>query len=109
MNSKKYGKLLAYVGFVVSIVVIALNALGIIGAEIMLFVLGIFGFSGIAGLRAWIDSNGLKTYVFAACGIIIVLLQLILKFDFITLGILMGVTASICGITITQGVTKANG
>lgn len=61
---------LAYGMFALATIAVGVHILGFIPEQVMLALLGLFGFSGIAAWRAFIQSPGLKTYLGSALGII---------------------------------------
>lgn len=54
--------------FVAGVAIFAAQTLGYISTEVATAIIGLLGFGGIAGLRAFIDSQGWKTYAVAAIG-----------------------------------------
>lgn len=63
-------KILTIIASVLCVAVIIAFVLGYVGESIMLTILGFAGFSGVAALRDWIDSQGWKTYLMAGMGIL---------------------------------------
>ncbi len=57
-----------YLGFIGAVIVAVLFAFGIIPQNVAEVLIGLLGFSGFAGLRAYINSQGWKTYFIAAVG-----------------------------------------
>lgn len=87
------------VAFLLAVVSLALRALGYIEDQLFLVLLGLFGFSGIAALRAYIAEKGLKTYavvVGAALGVVALLTNVAtpeqVGYWFAALGIVSGAT-----------------
>ena len=102
-------KLLSYVFFGLAILAVIANFTGFIGEGTLVSLLGFFGFSGIAALRKYIDSQGFKTYLVAGLAILATVAQALIpgtidpEFMLKFLGFL-GVVA---GSTTVASVTKA--
>ena len=61
--------ILTYSLLALAVITVGLWTIQLIPETIMLSLLGIFGFSGIAGLRSFIEARGWKTYFSAAAAI----------------------------------------
>lgn len=103
------GKAMSYVLFGLAVIMVALNFLGFLSEPIMLTLVGLFGFSGVSALRAFINSQGWKTYFSAAMGVLGIVGQVLLP-GAITPEVLMkwlSFWGMIAGVTTAQGVAKA--
>ena len=100
--------IVSYVMFGVAIAVVAANVLfGIIDQAVMLIVIGLLGFSGVAALRTFIDSTGYKTYVMLGLGVLAFALS---QFGIITpeaLKAWLSVWGLLTGGTVTHAIQKA--
>ena len=105
--SLKFGKDIAYAGAAICLGVLVLIAFGIVGADVGAVIMSLVGFpAGAAGLRAYINSKGIKTYLVAGSSVI---LGALLAFNVITVEVfwtIFGVILSATGITLTQATTK---
>lgn len=68
MDNLLNSKVLTYVLAFLALGAVIANALGYITTEIMIFVLSLGGFGGIAAFRDWINSQGYKTYLIIGVG-----------------------------------------
>jgi hypothetical protein len=59
-----------WLAFLGAVVALGLGVTGVMGMEISLSLVGVLGFGGLAGLRAFISSSGSKTFIVAALGIL---------------------------------------
>jgi hypothetical protein len=57
-----------WLSFLGAVVALGLGVTGVMGMEISLSLVGVLGFGGLAGLRAFIKSSGSKTFIVAALG-----------------------------------------
>ncbi len=57
-----------WLSFLGAVVALGLGVTGVMGMEISLSLVGVLGFGGLAGLRAFISSSGSKTFIVAALG-----------------------------------------
>jgi hypothetical protein len=106
-DSIQTGKPLAYVLFVAAAVAAVLGAIGIIDQNIMTLIMSVTGFGGIAALRAFIDSAGIKTYVLIGGAAVAVGLHLLKVITLPILQSILAVVFSLCGTTLTAATTKA--
>jgi len=98
-----------YAGMFIAVAAVLAGVFGWFDPAIAWAVAGLFGFGSIASLRAYIEEGGYKTYVVAVLGGGAALLY---GFSVITLEVyqaLMGVLASLTGITLQQATTKKLG
>jgi hypothetical protein len=65
---KKFSFQGSVAAFVLSIAAYVISLLGYIDESIMLVLVGLFGFSGLAALRTYIEEKGWKTYAVVAGG-----------------------------------------
>lgn len=107
MNSK----ILSYLFLFLSVIVVALYILGVLPETVMLAVVGVLVPGGVASLRAFIQSPGVKTYAVS----ILILLgtagylfwpSLVTQEVFTNWLLFWGL---ISGVTLTNGIAKANG
>ncbi len=71
MDFKKFLQGGSILGVVVAVAASAAFLFGEIGLELFVTLLGLGGFSGLAGLRSAIQSSGFKTYIVAAGGAVV--------------------------------------
>lgn len=102
------GKWVAYAGFAIAAIAFILSQIGVFNESIAFVIVSVVGFpTGVIGLRAYIASNGIKSFVLAA-GSVVVGLLLVLKVLTVDTAVqLFAVVASLCGVTITQATEKA--
>ncbi len=103
MNSKKF----AYVGFGIALLAAVTGVFGWFPAEIVWGVAGIFGFGGYGALRSFVKSQGWKTYAVAGFPIIFGVLLLFNIIDIVIYQTLLGLAGTITGVTMTNGIDKA--
>jgi len=106
MGTKK--GLVSYVFFVLAVLSLVAYTLNWIDETIMMTLLGLFGFNGVAALRAYIESKGWKTYSVAIAG---VLGSLGVAFGVLSpdaAAVWFGFFGVISGATLTHAVQKAN-
>lgn len=99
-------KVLTIIFIVLALAAIVAGTLEYISTEIMLTFFTIFGFSGVAAFRDWINSQGYKTYVVAGLAIAG---AAGLYFKFITVEQLLIIVSIFTGgaaVTLTQAVKK---
>jgi hypothetical protein len=107
MNWQLESPALAYVGFALGLVAALTGIFGWFPAEIAWSIAGLFGFGGIAALRAFIESSGWTTYVYVGLQIVNTVLFMALNlYDLETFQTLMGLIASLTGIGLANGVKK---
>lgn len=97
-----------YVAFLGAVVAAILAALGIIPQQVAEVIIGLLGFSGFAGLRTYINSQGWKTYFFAALGALASVayaLGFIDEQSFINIFVIFGMLS---GASLTHAVKKAS-
>jgi hypothetical protein len=105
MNILKNGLLAAIVGAGASVAFL----LNFISLEIFITILGVGGFSGIAGFRKYIESSGYKTYIVAIGG---ALVSAGIGFGIIPPengAVLLGALGIVSVPTLTHAVKKSNG
>lgn len=100
--------LLSYVLFAIAVIFYLIGALGYLSMDLVIGLMSIFGFSGLAALRAYIVSKGWKTYTI----VVIVVIGAVLKiagvigeemfYSILTAGL------PLAGITIQQAEKKVN-
>lgn len=98
----------AIIGFVLGLGAALSGIFGWFPAEIAWSIAGLFGFGGIAALRAYIESSGWTTYAYIGGQIVnTVLFMAFSVYDLVTFQTLMGLLATLTGIGITNGYNKA--
>jgi hypothetical protein len=108
MNWQLESPALAYVGFVLGLVASLTGIFGWFPAEIAWSIAGLFGFGGIAALRAFIESSGWTTYAYVGLQIINTVCFMILNlYDLLVFQTLMGLIASLTGIGLSNGYKKS--
>lgn len=107
MFDVKNSKWFAYVGFVVVFAALGAAQLGYLTEQIALFVGGIFGIIGVAGLRVWLEVQGWKTYFLAGVGVVVLVLYATNVLVVEQVKIVFMFLASLAGITLNQAVTKS--
>ncbi len=99
---------LAIVGFALGMVSALTGVFGWFPAEAAWSFAGLFGFGGVAALRAYIRSFGRTTYIYVGAQVVnTVLFSAFQIYDLVTYQTLMGLIASLTGIGITNGYRKA--
>jgi hypothetical protein len=107
MNMQINSPALAYVGFALGLVAALTGIFGWFPAEIAWSIAGLFGFGGIAALRAFIESSGWTTYAYVGLQIInTVCFMAFHLYDLETFQTLMGLVAALTGIGIANGYNK---
>jgi len=99
--------LLTYLGFTIALLAMLCGIFEWFDPNIAWGLAGIFGFGGIAALRAFISSQGWKTY---ATGVFYIIPSILLMFNVINsvqFAALVALGASLTGASLAQGVVKA--
>ena len=107
MFSWAKGKELSYVTFALGMIVAVGGALGYIPDTVMITLLSVFGFSGLAGLRAFLDSTGWKTYAVAIVGIAATVLNSLGYVTADQMYLIIGILVPAGGGTLMQGISKS--
>jgi len=77
MALKTKSPVFSYVFFAIAVVIAGAAFAGIIPTNVAEVLVGLFGFSGLAGLRAYIDSQGWKTYFSVVMGIVGIVIRFV--------------------------------
>ena len=110
MNSILQGKYAAYIGFAIALVFFVLASFDVVPMTTAVTIMALAGFpTGIVGMRAYINSQGWKTYFLAGISVVIGVLMLVKVLDPEQATKALGVLATLAGVTLTQATAKAQG
>ncbi len=101
-------KVFTYICFILAFCLLGVGYLGILPNETCIALAGLLGFSGVNGIRNFIESKGIKSYILNYGGILISILALL---GWITPDIqikLQAFIGSLIGATIQQALSKQN-
>ena len=93
--------------FAIAAFIIGASFVGVIDDFVAQVLVGLLGFASFAEVRTWIDSQGYKTYVVAALGIIGIIVGSLYGLDPVAINEWMIFWGVIAAGTLTHGLYKA--